>query len=69
MKVRARGIGSGIGHVLRSLTAAVELAPSGRMEGSVFLPRVPDAQALAVDFSYEGAARRVMLPVPRPAGR
>jgi hypothetical protein len=49
--------------------AAVELAPGGRMEGSAFLPRVPDAQALAVDFSYEGAARRVMLPVPRPAGR
>jgi hypothetical protein len=41
----------------------VELAAGGRMEGSSFFPRVPDPEALVVDFSQRGKVQRATLPL------
>lgn len=41
---------------------AVELAPNGEMTGSAFLPDIANATALVVDYSANGAIKRIELP-------
>ena len=43
----------------------VELAPAGRMTGSAYLPDVPGARALVVDYGYGGNSDRIEIPLPR----
>lgn len=41
----------------------VELAAGGHMDGSAFFPRVPDPDALVIDFLQHGAVQRATLPL------
>jgi hypothetical protein len=43
----------------------LELASAGRVTGSAFLPRVPDAKALVLDYDREKGRERMEIPVPR----
>ncbi|AOY58347.1 uncharacterized protein Dmul_15720 [Desulfococcus multivorans] len=44
----------------------VELAPGGTVEGSAFLPNIPNPKALVVDYAGEGRKARMEIPlIPR----
>ena len=42
----------------------VELAPGGRMVGSVFFPATGDARSLEIEISRQGKVRSASLPLP-----
>lgn len=42
----------------------VELAPGGKMIGSVFFPAVGDARSLEIEVTRQGKARSASLPLP-----
>ena len=41
----------------------VELAPAGKITGSAFLPRVPDAKALVLDYGHGEQMNRLEIPL------
>ena len=42
----------------------VELAPAGKVERSAFLPNIPNAKVLVVDYAQDGTTYRVEVPLP-----
>jgi hypothetical protein len=42
----------------------VELAPAGKVERSAFLPNIPSAKVLVVDYAQNGTTYRVEIPLP-----
>jgi ethanolamine utilization microcompartment shell protein EutS len=42
----------------------VELAPAGKVERSAFLPNIPNAKVLVVDYAQDGTTYRVEIPSP-----
>jgi hypothetical protein len=44
----------------------VELAASGRMNGSAFLPNIPGARALVVTYTLGGSVDTIEIPLPVP---
>ncbi|WP_373499072.1 hypothetical protein [Desulfococcus sp.] len=45
----------------------VELAPAGKVEGSAFLPNIPNPRALVVNYAQGGKTNRVEVPLPSEA--
>lgn len=46
----------------------VELAPAGKVTGSAFLPRVPDAKTLVLDYGHGADTKRIELALPQQRG-
>ena len=42
----------------------VELAPTGKVEGSAFLPNITRAKALVVDYAQDGTTNSIEIPLP-----
>jgi hypothetical protein len=42
----------------------VELAPTGKIEGSAFLPNIARPKALVVGYAQDGTANRIEIPLP-----
>jgi hypothetical protein len=43
----------------------VELAPGGRVSGSAFLPKIPNAEYLVIDYEARGTSERLKIPFSR----
>ncbi len=42
----------------------VELAPTGKVERSAFLPNITEAKVLVLDYAQEGKPYRIEIPLP-----
>jgi hypothetical protein len=58
-KAKAKGVFNS--RVLKN----VELAPTGKMNGSAFLPNIKAAKVLAIDYVLIDTTRRVQIPLPQ----